>query len=101
MALEKLSYSQISEASSTMKSCNGIMGDMLERVKFKINLINDPKVWKSKNASDLKDRLSELAEKFPKFTDALGVFTSFLDDVVAKNKEEDEKEARRQGEEIG
>lgn len=96
MAIEQLSYTQLSESSSTMKSSNGNMRDTLERAQAKMNLVNDPKVWQSNNAYKLKERLVELSAKFPKFTDALNVFTLFLDDVVAKNIEDDERDAKEQ-----
>ena len=96
MAIEQLSYTQLGESSSTMKSSNGNMKDILERAQAKMNLVNDPKVWQSNNAGLLKERLVELSDKFPKFTDALNVFTLFLDDVVAKNIEDDEKDAKEQ-----
>ena len=72
------------------------MKDILERAQAKMNLVNDPKVWQSNNAGLLKERLVELSDKFPKFTDALNVFTLFLDDVVAKNIEDDAKDAKEQ-----
>jgi len=96
MAIEQLSYTQLGESSSTMKSSNGNMKDILERAQAKMNLVNDPKVWQSNNAGLLKERLVELSDKFPKFTDALNVFTLFLDDVVAKNIEDDAKDAKEQ-----
>ena len=94
MAIEQLSYTQLGESSSTMKSSNGNMKDILERAQAKMNLVNDPKVWQSNNAGLLKERLVELSDKFPKFTDALNAFTLFLDEVVAKNIEDDEKDAK-------
>ena len=101
MATEKLSYTQISDSSSTMKSSNSVMKDLLQRAETKMNLVNDPKVWKSNNADKLRERLAELSTNFPKFTDAVNVFTLFLDDVVTKNREEDEKNAREQDEVVG
>ncbi len=101
MATEKLSYTQISESSSAMKSSNSVMDDLLKRAQTKMNLINDPKVWQSNNADKLRERLAELSDKFPKFTEAVNVFSLFLDDVVTKSREEDEKNAREQDELIG
>ena len=101
MATEKLSYTQLSESSSTMKSSNSVMKDLLQRAETKMNLVNDPKVWQSNNANKLRERLAELSANFPKFTDAVNVFALFLDDVVTKNKEEEEKNAREQDELIG
>lgn len=101
MATEKLSYTQIGESSSSMKTSNSVMKDLLQRAETKMSLVNDPKVWKSDNADKLRERLAELSSKFPKFTDAVNVFSLFLDDVVTKNIEEDEKDAREQDDLIG
>lgn len=96
MAIEKLSYTNLGDSSTIMKSSNEVIKDLLQRATTKINQINDPKVWQSNNAIKLKERLVELSESFPKFTDAVNVFALFLDDVVTKNREEDEKNAREQ-----
>lgn len=94
MAIGKLSYSQVEDSSTIMKSTKSNMSDYLEKINSKINSVNDPEVWQSKNAEILRQRFDELSAKFPGFTEAVNNFALFLDSVVKLGREDDERNAK-------
>ena len=101
MAIEKLTYKDIEDSSTSMKTCNSNMSDFLQKAASKMNSINDPEVWASPNAEMMRERFNELSVKFPGFTESINGFAAFLDIVAKTNKEDAEKNAREQDEAIG
>lgn len=78
-----LSYKQISNISSTLKTKAGSMSDLLKKVETELRKVGDDGTWSGTAASSAFAEFKKLIEKFPEFHEAITSCATYLDRVVA------------------
>ena len=78
-----LSYSQIGQISSTLKSKAQTMQSLLGRVETELKKVGDEGTWSGTAASSAFEEFKTLIKKFPEFHQAITSCATYLDRVVA------------------
>ncbi len=82
MNFSKLSYGQIQNISSQLKSDADSMQKILEEVKNQFAKIGDGETWSGTAAASAKGSFDTLSAKFPDFYNAINDCSTYLVSVV-------------------
>ncbi len=85
-----LSYEQIGQVSSTLRSKAQSMQELLGRVETELRKVGNEGTWSGTAASAAFEEFSSLIAKFPEFHEAITSCATYLDRVVATYKSVDQ-----------
>lgn len=86
-----LTYGQISEISSNLKTYASNMEDTLNQVKNLFNKVGQEDVWAGTSATAAKEEFDSLAARFPEFITAVNECSNYLSQVVANYQAADKE----------
>lgn len=89
MAITGLSYAEIKNISSKLKTSANNMQRTLESVTKQLNKIGSDSVWSGTAASEEKAEFDKLTKKFPEFYKAVSDASTYLAQVVTNYEQVD------------
>lgn len=89
MAITDLTYAEVKNISSKLKTSANSMQQTLESVTKQLNKIGSDNVWSGTAAAEEKAEFDKLTKKFPEFHKAVSDASTYLAQVVANYEQVD------------
>lgn len=83
MNFTNLTYSEVSNISTTLGSAASTMETLLNEIVTLLNNVGNEDTWSGTAASEAKSTIDELSKKFPEFYAAVDSMSKYLANVVA------------------
>lgn len=87
--IEQISYEEVTAIANGIRSSSTKMKEILDDIKKQMQVINTESTWKSGASEVLISKFNTLSSKFDSFSNAVGVYATFLDNTVATYKAAD------------
>lgn len=85
MSTIKLSYGELENIASQLKSSSDTMQEILKNVENEFSKVGDQGTWSGTAASETKEVFDTLSAKFPEFVEAVESCYLYLTNVVMPN----------------